>query len=86
MVTVLHYRKSKLCTGHRFSNTVKIMLFISDISKLYTYKAMQSSRQYTFIQNYRHAKSIKYKAKQKLHMGYIRNRLERSHSDFLMKT
>ena len=31
MVTILHYRKSKLCKGHRFSNAVKIMLFISDI-------------------------------------------------------
>ena len=31
MVTILHYRKSKLCKGHRFSNTVKIMLFISDV-------------------------------------------------------
>ena len=31
MVTILHYRKSKLCRGHRFSNAVKILLFISDI-------------------------------------------------------
>ena len=31
MVTILHYRKSKLCKGHRFSNAVKIMLFISDV-------------------------------------------------------
>ena len=31
MVKILHYRKSKLCKGHRFSNAVKIMLFISDI-------------------------------------------------------
>ena len=31
MVTILHYRKSKLCKRHRFSNTMKIMLFISDI-------------------------------------------------------
>ena len=30
MVTILHYRKTKLCKGHRFSNAVKIMLFISD--------------------------------------------------------
>ena len=28
MVTILHYRKSKLCKGHRFSNA---MLFISDV-------------------------------------------------------
>ena len=28
---VLHSRKLKLCRGHLFSNTVKIMLFISDV-------------------------------------------------------
>ena len=31
MVTFLHYRKSKLCRGHTFSNTVKIIVFISDV-------------------------------------------------------
>ena len=31
MVTILHYRKSKFCRGCTFSNTVKIMIFISDV-------------------------------------------------------
>ena len=31
IVTFLHYRKSRLCKGYKFSNVVKIMLFISDI-------------------------------------------------------
>ena len=31
IVTFLHYRKSRFCIGHRFSNAVKIMLFISDV-------------------------------------------------------
>ena len=31
MVTFLHYRKSKICRGHTFSNAVKIMVFISDV-------------------------------------------------------
>ena len=31
IVTFQHYRKSRLCRGHRFSNVVKIMLFISDV-------------------------------------------------------
>ena len=31
LVTFLHYRKSKFCKGHTFSNAVKIMLFISDV-------------------------------------------------------
>ena len=31
MVTILHYRKSKLCRGCMFSKTVKIKIFISDV-------------------------------------------------------
>ena len=31
IVTFLHYRKSNFCKGHRFSSTVKIMMFISDV-------------------------------------------------------
>ena len=30
-VIFLHYRKSKFCRGYRFSNIVKIVLFISDV-------------------------------------------------------
>ena len=30
-VILLYYRKSKFCRGHRFSNIVKIVLFISDV-------------------------------------------------------
>ena len=31
IVTFLHYRKLNFCKGHRFSNTVKIIIFISDV-------------------------------------------------------
>ena len=31
MVAILHYKKSKLSRGCMFSNTVKIMIFISDV-------------------------------------------------------
>ena len=31
IVILLHYRKLKFCRGHRFSNIVKIVLFISDV-------------------------------------------------------
>ena len=31
MVTSLYFRKSRLCKGYKFSNVVKIMLFISDV-------------------------------------------------------
>ena len=30
-VIFLHYRKSSLCIGYKFSNAIKVMLFISDI-------------------------------------------------------
>ena len=31
IVTFLHYRKSRLCRGYKFSNATKVMLFISDV-------------------------------------------------------
>ena len=31
IVTFLHYRKSRFCKGHRFSNAVTIMIFTSDV-------------------------------------------------------
>ena len=31
LVACLHFRKSRLCKGHMFSNVVKIMIFISDV-------------------------------------------------------
>ena len=40
LVTYLHFRKSRLYKGHRFSNVVKIMIFISDIQNYLTYKTM----------------------------------------------
>ena len=31
IVVLLHYRRSKFCRGYRFSNVVKLVLFISDV-------------------------------------------------------
>ena len=31
IVVLLHYRRSKFCRGYRFSNIVKIVLFLSDV-------------------------------------------------------
>ena len=31
IVMFLHYRSSRFCKGHRFSNVVKVMIFISDV-------------------------------------------------------
>ena len=43
MVTFLHYRKSKFCKGHRFSNAVKIMIFISDVQNYIPIKLYKTS-------------------------------------------
>ena len=45
MITVifLHYRKSKLCKGYRFSNIVKIMLFVSDVQNYILIKLCKTS-------------------------------------------
>ena len=45
MVTVIfiHFRKSKLCRGHRFSNIVKIVLFISDVQNYILIKLCKTS-------------------------------------------
>ena len=40
VVIFLHYWKSKLCRGYKFSNIVNIVLFISRCTKLYTNKPM----------------------------------------------
>ena len=42
-VIVLHYRKSKLCRGYRFSNVVKLVLFISDIQNYIPIKLCKTS-------------------------------------------
>ena len=45
MITVifLHYRKSKLCREYRFSNIVKIVLFISDVQNYLLIKLYKTS-------------------------------------------
>ena len=43
IVILLHYRKSKFCRGHRFSNIVKIVLFISDVQHYIPIKLCKAS-------------------------------------------
>ena len=43
IVILLHYRKSKFCRGHRFSNIVKIVLFISDVQHYIPVKLCKTS-------------------------------------------
>ena len=43
IVIFLHYRKSRLCRGYRFSNVVKIMLCISDVQNYIPIKLCKTS-------------------------------------------
>ena len=43
IVILLHYRKSKFCRGYRFSNVVKIVLFISDVQHYIPIQLCKSS-------------------------------------------
>ena len=43
IVIFLHYRKSKFCRGYRFSNIVKIVLFISDVQNYILIKLCKTS-------------------------------------------
>ena len=43
IVILLHYRKSKFCRGHRSSNIVKIVLFISDVQHYIPIKLCKTS-------------------------------------------
>ena len=47
IVTFLYCRKSRLCREHRFSNVIKIMLFISDVQNYVPVKL--SKNQVVFI-------------------------------------
>ena len=43
IVTFLHYTNSRLCRGYRFSNVIKIMLFISDVQNYVPIKLSKTS-------------------------------------------
>ena len=43
VVIFLHFRKSKLCRGYKFSNIVKIVLFISDVQNYIPIKLCKTS-------------------------------------------
>ena len=65
-----------------FSNAVKIMVFISGVQNYIPIKLCKTAGSIHLFKTRGTLKAKKHKTKQKLHMGHIRNRLERSHSDF----
>ena len=63
LVMYLHYRKSRFCKEHRFSNAVKIMIFITDVENyvpIAMCKAAQSIHLFKIIDM---LKAKKYKIK-----------------------
>ena len=82
MVAILHYRKSKLCRGHMFSNTVKIMIFISDVQYYEPIKLCKTAGSIHLFKIIGMLKPENIKFKLKLYLGCSRNRLERSQCDF----
>ena len=57
LVAILHYRKSKSCRGFTFSNTVKIMIFISDVEYYVPIKLCKTTGSIHFFTIIGHAKT-----------------------------
>ena len=75
-VIFLHFSKSKLCRGHRFSNVVKIVLFISDVQNYVLIKLCKTSGSIHLFRIQGTLKPGDIKLKQTLLMGHIGNKLE----------
>ena len=76
IVVLLHYRRSKFCRGYRFSNVVKIVLFISDVQHYIPVKLTKTSGSPHLFKLTGTLKFRGHKTKQKLLMGHIRNKLD----------
>ena len=70
------------CKGHKFSNAVKIMMFISDVQNYVPIKLCKTAGSIHLIKIRGMLKPENIKLNEKLFMGYNGNRLERSHIDF----
>ena len=69
IVTFLHYRKSRFCKGHRFSNMVKSMIFISDVQNYVPIKLCKTAGSNHLFKIIGMLKAEN--KKQKLFMGHI---------------
>ena len=81
MVAILHNRKSKLCRGQTFSNTVKIMIFISNVQCYGPIKLCKAAGRIHLFKITGTLKPENIKLN-KNHIWDSRNRLEGSHCDF----
>ena len=71
IVIFLHHRKSKFCRGYRFSNVVKIVLFISDVQHYILIKLCKTSDS-LYLFKISHIEARRYKAEK----NYLWNTLE----------
>ena len=78
---ILQVRSIKLCTGQLFSNTIKIMLFISDIQYYAPIKLCKTAGSILLFKISGILLPDKVKLKKPLYFGYLRNRLERGQGD-----
>ena len=82
IVIFLHYRKSRLCKGYKFSNAIKIMLFISDIQNYVPIKLCKTEGHIHLFKIKGTLKSRDIKLNKNILVGYTRDRLEWGYSDF----
>ena len=78
IVVLLHYRRSKFCRGYRFSNIVKIVLFISDIQHYIPVKLTKTSGSPHLFKLTGTLNSEDIKLNRNLLMGHIRNKLDQN--------
>ena len=72
IVTFLHYRKSRFCKSYRFSNVVKVMIFISDVQNYVPIKLCKTAGS---IHLFKIIGTLKAK-NIKLNKNYLRDTLE----------
>ena len=82
LVTYLHFRKSRLCKGHRFSNVVKIMVFISDVQNYVPIKLCKAADSSNLFKIAGALKADDIKLNKNYLWDTLENKLEGSHSDF----
>ena len=78
IVVLLHYRRLKFCRGYRFSNVVKIVLFISDVQHYIPVKLTKTSGSPHLFKLTGTLNSEDIKLNKKLLMGHIRNKLDQN--------
>ena len=75
IIILLHYGKSKFCRGYRFSNIVKIVLFISDVHHYIPIKLCKTSGSPHLFKITGTLKSENIRLNKKLFVGHLGDKL-----------